>query len=288
MKKFKLIGELFTQNKFGVIATYVLFGSEILCHLISPFLLGNAIDDLIKNSYYGILIFSGFYLLRTVVSVFRRILDTKVYTKLYTDLVTRFLSAKTITDANLSKLTAHSGLAKEFINFLEYDLANLMYGIFTLIGSILMLFFYSTDVLLICLLVIIPIFLISKYFGKKIIILTKKYNDEYEKQIAVISSGDQNSIRVHYQNLRNLDISKSNQDAFSFGLIELCSLIMVAISLVVLSTNTAVATAGTIVGVYNYVISFSNGLDIIPYVIERYAELNDIATRIEIEAENLD
>ena len=285
-KKFRLLGQLFLNNKIGIISTYFLFTLEILSYLLGPYLLGNAVDDLINKSYYGFIIFCSFYLVRIFVSIFRRILDTRIYTKIYTDLVTKFLSNKSIQQKDVSKLNAHSVLAKEFVNFLEYDLANVMYGLFTVIGAVIMLFFYNWYVMCICLFIFIPVILFSRFFGKRIMKLTTSYNNEFEKQVDIISSGDSNAIDNHYYSLRDLDIKKSNQDAYSFGIMEILSLIMVLASLIVLSGTSAVITAGTIIGVYEYIIRFSEGLDIIPYIIERYAQLSDITTRIEIEVEN--
>jgi len=286
-KKFSLLSKLFLKNKVGIIVTYFLFALEILSHLLSPYLLGNAVDDLINKSYYGFIVFCSFYFVRIFVSMFRRMLDTKVYTKIYTDLVTKFLSVKDIQQKDVSKLNAHSVLAKEFVNFLEYDLANVMYGLFTVIGAVVMLFFYSWYVTCICLFILLPVIIVSRFFGKRIMKLTTGYNNEFEKQVDIISSGNSEAIENHYNALRNLDIKKSNQDAYSFGSMEVLSLIMILASLIVLSTTTGVITAGTIIGVYEYIIRFSEGLDIIPYIVERYAQLSDITTRIELEAENL-
>lgn len=286
-KKFNVLGNLFLKNRWGIIVTYFLFLVEILSHLLGPYLLGNAVDDLINKSYDGFFVFCFFYLIRVFVSMFRRILDTRVYTKIYTDLVTKFLSVKNIDKKDVSKLNAHSVLAKEFVNFLEYDLANVMYGLFTVIGAVVMLFFYSWYVALICLFIFIPVILISRFFGKRIMALTTNYNNEFEKQVDIISSGSSDAIDNHYNSLRNLDIKKSNQDAYSFGLMETLSLIMILVSLIVLSDTSGIITAGTIIGVYEYMIRFSEGLEIIPYIVERYAQLSDITTRVELEAKNL-
>lgn len=287
LKRFNILWKLLLKNKVGIAITHFLFGLEVLSYLVSPYLLGKAVDDLINKSYDGFLVLSFFFFIRIFVSMFRRIIDTKVYTKIYTDLVTKFLSGKKIDKKDVSKLNAHSVLAREFVDFLEVDLANVLSGIFTLIGSVVMLFFYNWYVLGVCLFVLIPVIIITRYFGKRVIKLTTAYNNEFEKQVDIISSSDSNAIKKHYNTLRDLDITKSNQDAYSFTLLEIFSLGMVLVSLIILSNSTAAITAGTIIGVYNYILRFSEGLNIIPYAIERYAQLSDITNRIEIEGSEL-
>ncbi|HVZ25517.1 MAG TPA: hypothetical protein VG842_05670, partial [Sediminibacterium sp.] len=44
--------------------------------------------------------------------------------------------------------------------------------------------------------------------------------------------------------------------------------------------------AGTLIGIYNYVLKFVSGLDTIPYTVQRLTSLTDITRRIELEAED--
>ena len=43
--------------------------------------------------------------------------------------------------------------------------------------------------------------------------------------------------------------------------------------------------AGTLIGIYTYILKFVNGLDTIPYMVQRVTSLRDIMQRIELEAE---
>ncbi|MBL7973859.1 MAG: hypothetical protein JNJ85_03035, partial [Candidatus Kapabacteria bacterium] len=43
--------------------------------------------------------------------------------------------------------------------------------------------------------------------------------------------------------------------------------------------------AGSLLGIYNYILKFASGLDTIPYSIQRYSQLKDITLRMELEEE---
>jgi hypothetical protein len=46
--------------------------------------------------------------------------------------------------------------------------------------------------------------------------------------------------------------------------------------------------AGSLIGIYNYILKFVAGLDTIPYTVQRISSLNDITRRIELQAEDLE
>jgi hypothetical protein len=44
--------------------------------------------------------------------------------------------------------------------------------------------------------------------------------------------------------------------------------------------------AGSLFGIYSYILKFASGLDTIPYTMERLSSLSDITRRIELEVED--
>ena len=45
--------------------------------------------------------------------------------------------------------------------------------------------------------------------------------------------------------------------------------------------------AGSLFGIYSYILKFASGLDTIPYTMERLSSLSDITRRIELEVDDL-
>ena len=113
--------------------------------------------------------------------------------------------------------------------------------------------------------------------------LYQKKNDELEKQVDIISEGDKQQIRSHYNNLRKWQIKISDQEAWNFGIMEALVLVVIGVSLMVTSKNTTTVLAGDLIGIYTYILKFVSGLDTIPYAVERFSTLKDITKRIELE-----
>lgn len=286
MSRFEILRKLIMRHRNQLVLTYVLFSLEMMGALLRPFFLGEAVNDLMKGSYRGIIVLSAVHVAWLVIGTIRHRLDTRTYSAIYTSLVTRFLSRR-FGQSEVSKLSAHSTLAREFVDFLEYDLVYVIEAAYNLLGSLILLCFYDTAVVLACLSILIPVMAISFFYGKKMRRLNQVKNDELEKQVDIISTGNIHTIRQHYNNLRKWQIKISDQEAWNFGIMEIMVIVVIGISLLVSTKASAPAIlAGDLIGIYNYILKFVSGLDTIPYTVQRLTSLNDITRRIELEVED--
>ena len=274
------------KHRPQLVFTYVLFSLEMLGSLLRPFFLGEAVNDLMRGSYRGLIILSAVHFAWIIIGTLRHRYDTRTYSAIYTSLVTRFLSRR-IDQSEVSKLSAHSTLAREFVDFLEFDLVYVIEAIYNLLGSIILLYFYDRSVVLLCLAILLPVVGISYIYGKRMKRLNRLKNDELEQQVDIISSGDKKAIFKHFNNLRHWQIRISDQEAWNFGIMELMVMMIIAVSLVL--THRVMGTtilAGNLVGIYTYILKFVSGLDTIPYTVQRLSSLNDITRRIELQVED--
>lgn len=282
MSRFKILRSLMQLHRKQLLLTYVLFSLEMLGTLLRPFFLGVAINDLLKHSYRGLLVLSVIHIIWTIIGTIRHMYDTRTYSAIYVTLVSKFLKRRRYS-SEVSKLSAHSTLAREFVDFLEFDLVYVIEAFYNIVGSLILLFFYNSSVVIICLAVLIPVIFLSKLYGRRMQFLTTKKNDELEKQVDVIGSADNKTLHTHYNNLRKWQIKISDQEAFNFGFMELIVIIVLAASiLLTYKTNHEEILAGNVVGIFFYVSNFSKGLETIPYIIQRITTLTDITERIEL------
>lgn len=274
------------KHRNQLVLTYLLFSLEMLGALLRPFFLGEAINDLLKGSYSGLIVLSVVHVAWLLIGTLRHMYDTRTYSAIYVSLVTKFLSRR-IDKADVSKLSAHSTLGREFVDFLEFDLVYVIEAAFNLFGSLILLFFYDSSVVIMCLAVLLPVVGISYVYGKRMRLLNKYKNDELEKQVDIIAGGDRVAMNNHYNNLRKWQIRISDQEAWNFGFMELLVMIVIGVSLLITyKINGTAILAGNIVGIFAYVLKFVSGLDTIPYTVQRLTSLNDITRRIELQAED--
>jgi ABC-type multidrug transport system fused ATPase/permease subunit len=287
MSRFQILKSLMSKHRSQLVLTYILFSLEMLGGLLRPLFLGMAINGLFKGSYQGLIVLSAVHFATLVIGTLRHMYDTRTYSAIYVSLVTKFLSRRTY-KADVSKLSAHSTLAREFVDFLEFDLVYVIEAVYNLFGSLILMFFYDASVVLLCLAVLLPVMFISYKYGKRMKRLNKLKNDELEQQVDVISSFDRKKVQTHYNNLRSWQIKISNQEAWNFGFMEfLVMLVLGASLLLTYKTSGAAILAGNVVGIFFYVSNFAKGLETIPYMVQRLTSLTDITRRIELQAEDL-
>jgi ABC-type multidrug transport system fused ATPase/permease subunit len=275
-----IIQTILKKHKFQLLLTYSLFAVEMLGLLLRPYFLGEAVNDLIKESYTGLIYLVGAHLLWVVTGTIRHLYDSRTYSQIYTALVTRLMSRNKTKD--LSKLSAHSTLSREFIDFLEFDLNYIIEALYNIGGSLILLFFYDTQVVFLCLSMMVPVTIASYFYGKRMRVLNRKKNDELEQQVNILATKNTHRINNHYNELRKWQIKISNQEAWNFGVMELMVMIIIAVSLIISSkTNGAAMQAGDLIGIYTYILKFVSGLDTIPYMVQRMASLKDIIHRVE-------
>ena len=286
MSKFQILRTLMMKHRYQLLFTYFLFSLEMLGSLMRFYFFGEAINDLIKGSYRGLIVLTCVHLAYLLIGTIRHMYDTRTYTAIYTTLVTKFLSRR-YNKIEVSKLSAHSTLAREFVDFLEHDLVYVIEALYNILGSLVILFFYEKTIVGICLAILVPVIIISMLYGKKMKRLNKHKNDELEKQVDIISTGNNSMIRLHYNNLRKWQVRISDKEAWNFGFMEIMVLIVIAVSLMVSKNmHNSTVMAGSLFAIYSYILKFASGLDTIPYTLDRLSSLGDITRRIELQSDD--
>ncbi len=295
MQAVSFLRRVLLQHKARLSITYVLFSLEMLGALLRPYFLGEAVNDLqegtatIYGPYRGLVYMLAAHFGWLVIGTIRQMYDTRTYTAIYTDIVLRFLKHH-VEKEDVSTLSARSVLAREFTDFMEFDIVYIVEAGYNILGSLFMLYFYEPVVLGICAAVLIPVLVISRRYGRTMARITRRRNDELENQVDIISSRDESAIFTHYRKLRSLQIKVSDAQAWNFGFMEITVMFVLGAALLLSNqrTNGMGLWAGDIVGIYSYLLKFLSGLDTIPYAVEKYATLRDITRRIDVEIEEED
>ena len=258
----------------------------MLALIYRPNFFAKAADGLIVGENKFLVQLAIVHFLYIIIGYIRHRYDTRTYSAIYNSIITKHLSSNT-SQKSISKLSAHSTLVRELIDFLEYDLVYVFEAAFNLIGSLFFLFHYDKKVALICITILLPVFCVSYFYGKKVKVLTKEKNDELEKQVEVIETKSVNNIKTHYKKLRHWQIKISDREAWNFGVMEFFVLLVMIVSLYVTSwlTHTEEIAAGTLIGIYLYIQRFTSGLDTIPYTVQRLSNLKDITHRMNVDDE---
>ena len=79
MSRFELLRKLILKHRGQLLLTYVLFSLEMTGTLLRPFFLGEAVNDLLKGSYHGLIILSAVHVAWVIIGTIRQRFDTRTY-----------------------------------------------------------------------------------------------------------------------------------------------------------------------------------------------------------------
>lgn len=273
----KYIISIASKYKLELLMIYGYMVIAQLLFLVEPYVLGKMIDGLIKKKYEWTLAFTGIILFENIFIYRRMVLDTKIYTKIYNDIVLRYLKRDNSSDP--STRIARTEMSNNIINFLENDVHYYIYSILSVIGTLFFIFLQNPLTAFVVLSCTIPISVIVYTFYKKIAQYTQVAHDHYEQKVQILSDNDEIVVDTFFKRRRRILISGSTLQGKNWTALNSTKSIFLIISLIVLTSQTKI-TQGQTVSIYAYINQFLISLMSIPIGVETFTRMKDVISRI--------
>lgn len=266
------------ENKYSLLLIYFYMLLTQLLYLVEPYILGKTIDGLLKNEYYWLWCFLIIELLANVFMYKRMVFDTKVYTKIYNNIVLTYLKNDTKSDA--SAKVARTEMANNLINFFEHDMHYYIMAIVTITGSLFFIFLENVNTGFVVLMCIIPICFIVYKFYNKIAQSTIVGNTQFEQKFAIINTNDENKIDTFFKRRRRILISGSTIQGKNWASLNITKTIFLISALIIFTGNKSNLTQGDAISMYAYINQFLISLMSIPIGVEIFTRIKDVVKRI--------
>ena len=270
---------IFAANRVKLLLTYFLFNVENLLRLAQPLVIGLAINDLLHDSSFGLLLFVAQHVTHLLISTLRQMYDTRVYTAIYSDLATKLVVEQRCRDVGVSRVAARSSLSREFVEFFENHVPLLIRSSYSIIGALVMLAFYDRLLVPICLGLLIPAVVLNRIYSRKTFELSRQLHDQLEHEVDVIEPGREPAVRRHYDSVAGWRVKLSDCEALNFGTMELFVLGVLVLALL-RTCSTPAVSAGAIFAVFRYVLMLLMGLDSVPKLVQHLSRLRDLSQRL--------
>jgi hypothetical protein len=277
-RKHKILRSIFRAYRGQILLTYALFVFENFLDMTQPFILGLAIDGLLEGSIRGLVALIVQQIGYLSVGVARRAYDTRIFSHIHAELVTKLVLDQRQQDIEISRVSARSALSREFADFFEQHIPVAIRIIVMMIGGLAILYTYDLMLVLLAITLMVPATVLNLLYARRSLILSAALHDTLEREVEVIHRGDPDEIRIHYLEVARCKISLSDSEARNFGAMELFVMALVAAALV-RSCNAVSATPGEILAVLRYVYMFVVGLDGLPILIQKFCRLSDVGRR---------
>ena len=273
------LGGLLRSYRRRLAGTYALLNVENLLRLAQPFVLGLAIDGLLKSSYIGLVLFVCQHLAHLLVASVRRVVDTRTFADIYAGVASSLVVKQRNRRVDVSRVAARSALSRSYVDFFEQSVPMMVRAGYSVAGALVMLIWYDWTLILFCLVLIIPAVLLNAAYGRKTLGLAGGLHDRFEQEVDVIARGDVEEVRRHFDAAAHWRIRLSDAEAINFGLMELFVLGVMAATLVHYCTLSG-PRPGDIFAVFRYVTMFIIGVDAVPKVVQQVSHLRDISLRL--------
>lgn len=278
----KTIGKVHRKK---LLLAFSLVGLENLLLLTYPILGGFAVNAVMQGKVWQALTYALFVFAFWLVGSARRSIDTRVFARIYSEIVVPIIINQRAQGQSPSKISARVKLSREFVDFFEMHLPTAITSIFSIMGASLMLLIleFWTGLLSVCILLIFTLLL--PYFTRISSRLYLALNNRLERDVDVISQSSETKLRQHYSLVAHLRILISNREAFGYLCNGIASSLLFGFAFVWMTMN-GYGSAGHIYSVTTYLWMFAMSLDDVPRLVESYSNLKDIAKRVEISEES--
>jgi ABC-type multidrug transport system fused ATPase/permease subunit len=268
------------SHRRAMAVTYGAVVAENVFELLYPFAIGLAVDGLLDDSWSGVVVFVAISLTHTAVSVARQWYDTRSFNRLYADMVTDLVEEQRHDGVATTVVVARAALAGEYVEFLERDVPLAIGAAFAVFGSLVMIFVYDPVIGAAAAFVAIPVALVNRRLVRRSGRVYRTLNDQSELEVTLIEAAPVDEVRRHYHLLARHWNRLSDNEAASWGIVEVIAVALAVFALVRASDGTF--EVGAIFATIAYVWAYIGGFDEVPGVLQRMSNLADIRRRIDL------
>jgi ABC-type multidrug transport system fused ATPase/permease subunit len=270
---------LFGTYRSSIVITYSLTFLENLFELLYPFVIGITIDGLLADNYKSLIVLAGTWIIHTITGVYRNIYDTRTFTKIYSNVVTAMVLEQEKQGTPTSQIVARSALSREFVDFFEQNIPQIITALFGFFGALVMLSLYDLQIALYCLLLLLPLSLLNRFYARKSLIFNRKLNSQLEQEVDILTDCHPEVVQTHYQHLARIRIRLSNAAAANWGIMELF-IIGLFMGILVRTATLDAVQPGSIYAILSYTWNYRQSLDIVPTLVQQVSRLKDIGDRM--------
>ncbi len=278
-----LIKKYRIQVSFAVFLIIV----ENTAWILEPYLLGNVIDALIdkeftdpsQNIFFPIFIWVLLFCINTGTGSFRRVYDTKLFTKMFTRLSVYVAQNSKEKNLSTSAAAARAELSYQYISFLQFRLPELIDILISIFGAVIALYFFDWRISLTCFVIVLPLYFINKFYVSRITPHQKEYHDKYEDIVDIISQKNPEQIEKYYTELSSPQIKISKWSALNFTLLRFI-LLIIFLSVLYIAIDLDGFSAGELFSIVAYLWTFVSASESFPDLSESYTSLKDISDRL--------
>ena len=285
-----------------LVGSWSLLGLEQLLWQAEPAIVGAAVTRIAGGDWWAAGLIAAVVGSAGAVAVGRTKYDTRTFSRLHARLASGVLArqrgapadgaAAAAGDAGpadphgaVSRIAARVNLAENVTEFLETDLPEAVNGAACVIGGTIMLGWYDARLIPLCLILGAAGVAWNLHLGRQTGELSRRMNDQAEREIAAISAGTPEAASEHFGRIAVWRGRIGSIEATALGGTRAVQFVLLIAALLLCAggigggAGTTLAV-GTIYAVVRYVQKFGEGMAELPSLMRRYVLLRDVLRRL--------
>ncbi len=262
---------------------------ENIAWIIEPTLFGYVIDAVIDKSvdpetsvFTPLLYWIITFVINSGAGTFRRYIDPRIFLNIFTSLASDVAKTSIQQDLSVSKTAARAELSYQYIGFLEYRMPEIIEHIIAISGAVIAMYLFDWRIALTCMFIVLPLYLMSQLYNKRVLALQRELHDGYEDVFEVFSRRDPEYVREYYKKLAQPQRRIANWGAFNFGIVRVALLVIFLVVLHI-AIDLDDFSAGELYSIVAYLWTFVTSTEYLPELMESWTSLKDISRRLKSE-----
>lgn len=272
------------QHRRRLAATFSLVALENFFFIIYPMFGSFAIDAVLQGKTHAAVLYGLAVLIMWIVGALRRSVDTRVFARIYAELVVPVILEQRQRGVGSSAISARTVLTRDLVDFFEHQLPTFITSTASVVGAVVMLLIIEFWVGALISVVLLFFGLLMPRFTAGNDALYGRLNNRLEKEVYIVGGAQHHALKKHYSLTARLRIMISNREAAGYMAIGVALCVVFTTALALLSQKET--SAGHIYAVLTYLWTFAMSLDDAPRLLERYANLKDISRRVQVRTED--
>ncbi len=273
------LSAILSKHRYKVGVTWLMVIIENVLLALLPLLIGYSMDSLLAGQHHDLITLSIILSSLIVLSVLRRIYDTRAYGGIRVEIGMQ--AASQLRHQPITTQNARLTMSREIVDFLEEDLPPLLTAVIQLIVAIVVLSNFNYRLGLGAIVTGVLMLLIYSAFHQAFIRLNAKLNTQMERQVNVLSCLPLSGLRIHLDKLKHREINLSDTESIVYGLIFLLLFGFVVINLL-LTTQLLTPSAGALFSIVTYSLEFVEAAILLPITLQTLSRLSEINQRLNV------
>lgn len=269
------------RYRWRIFLTQSLVVIESVLDILYPLFIGWAVNDLINQSYQGLILLGLLGVSSLVLGSARRFYDTRIYAGIYSQTATDLVDQGRQQGLSVSKLSARSDLMTELVEFFEQSMPGIILSLIGVVGTLLVIANLHLQVFLGCLVLVVIMLITWWLTGSTQYRYHQNMNHILEQRVDVLGHKNMPGVRAHFIDLMRWNIKLSDLETVNFAVLWLAVVaLLLATPVLAISLSPETPQVGTLLSLLIYVFEFSEKVIMLPFFIQQLIRLSEISNRL--------